>query len=61
MLLGNLSWFNKCNMDDIVLLKTNLLEICELPLCLKHMLGYIRALTFKETPDYDYLIQLMVP
>ena len=59
MLFGNLSWFNKRDMDDIVLLKTNLLETYELPLCLKHMLGHVRSLEFKEMPDYEYLIQLM--
>ena len=59
MLFGNLSWFNNIDMDNVVFLKTKLLETYELPLCIKNMLLYVKTLSFKETPDYDYLIQLM--
>lgn len=60
MLFGRLEWFNKTNMNEIIQLKKQILSIEEVPSFIKIMLYYVRSMKFDETPDYDYLINLMV-
>lgn len=59
MLLGKLEWFCKTNIDEIVLLKKQILICKSVPDFIKNMLQHARTLAFKETPDYDYLMDLM--
>ena len=60
MLLGKLEWFDKSSMKNIISLKTNLIHLPEIPDFIKNMLLYTRNLHFNETPDYDFLIQLII-
>lgn len=60
MLFGNLEWFNKTNMSEIINLKKQVLFIEDVPSFIKIMLYYVRSMKFDETPDYYYLINLMV-
>lgn len=60
MLLGRLEWFNKINSDEILQLKKQIIHIEDVPSFIKIMLYYVRSMKFDETPDYDYLINLMV-
>ncbi len=60
MLIGNLEWFNETNINKMILLKKNISEIDEVPTFIKNMLYYVRAIEFDETPDYDYIINLMI-
>ena len=60
MLFGNLEWFNKTDINKIVLLKKNIIEIEQVPSFIKIMLNYVRTMKFDEKPDYEYLINLMV-
>jgi len=60
MLFGNLEWFNKTNISEIINLKKQLLFIEDVPSFIKIMLYYVRTMTFDETPDYDYLLNLMI-
>jgi len=60
MFLGTLEWAtNKKNHEEIYLLKSKLLFIEKLPLFIKNMLYYVRNLNFDETPDYEYIINIM--
>ena len=59
MLFGKLEWFNK-KFTDMHLLKYNIINIEEVPVFMKTILCYIRNLNFDETPDYAYIIDLMV-
>ena len=59
MLFGKLEWFNK-KLTDMHLLKYNIINIEEVPVFMKKILCYIRNLNFDETPDYAYIIDLMV-
>ena len=47
-------------MKNIISLKTNLIHLPEIPDFIKSMLLYTRNLHFNETPDYDFLIQLII-
>jgi casein kinase 1 len=60
MLFGELEWFNKKNTTEIYALKSKLQFIDELPSFIKIMLYYVRGMKFDETPDYEYIINLMV-
>jgi serine/threonine protein kinase len=60
MLLGKLEWFNKTKLEEIAVLKKQILTIDEVPSFIKIMLYYIRTIHFDEKPDYEYLINLMV-
>jgi serine/threonine protein kinase len=60
MLFGKLEWFNKTSVNDIIILKKQLLLVDEVPSFIKIMLCYIRSIAFDERPDYEYLIDLMV-
>lgn len=60
MLLGKLEWFdNKIEHRNIYLLKKQILLLNEIPSFIKIMLCYVRTINFNETPDYDYLVNLM--
>lgn len=59
MLFGKLEWFDKTNLDDIALLKEQIINVEEVPTFIKIMLHYVRNMRFDETPDYDYLIELI--
>ena len=59
MLFGPLEWFDKKKIDDIYFLKSKLHTVNEIPPFIKNMLSYVRELTFNETPDYNYIINLM--
>jgi hypothetical protein len=60
MLFGNLEWFNETDINKMALLKKNIIEIYNVPIFIKNMLNYVRSIEFDETPDYDYIINLMV-
>ena len=60
MLFGKLEWFYKTNIDEIILLKKQILSIENVPSFIKIMLYYVRSMKFDENPDYEYLIDLMV-
>jgi serine/threonine protein kinase len=61
MLVGPLEWFNKnITLNEICILKTEILLYEDLPSFIKIMLHYTRSMKFEEEPDYDYLINLMV-
>jgi serine/threonine protein kinase len=60
MLFGRLEWFNKTNMSEIIQLKKQILSVDDVPSFVKIMLYYVRSMKFDETPDYNYLISLMV-
>jgi len=60
MLFGKLEWFYKTNIDEIILLKKQIIMIDTIPSFIKKMLQYVRSLKFDERPDYHYLIDFMV-
>ena len=60
MLFGRLEWFNKTNLDEILQLKKQIIHIEDVPSFIKIMLYYVRSMKFDETPDYNYLINLMI-
>jgi serine/threonine protein kinase len=59
ILIGNLEWFSKQKMDEIVFLKEKVIEQ-NIPPCIKNMLVYVRNLTFTEKPNYHYLCELLL-
>ena len=59
MLFGRLEWFDKNN-TEMYLLKYTIINVEEVPAFIKIILYYIRNMTFDETPDYDYIINLLV-
>jgi len=56
-LLYKLEWFDK-DIKDIYELKQNILYN-NVPDFIKNMIIYVRNLSFTETPNYNYLIQLL--
>jgi serine/threonine protein kinase len=60
MLFGNLEWFNETDINKMALLKKKIIQIDNVPVFIKNMLNYVRSIEFDETPDYDYIINLMV-
>lgn len=60
MLLGKLEWVDKMDHNEISLLKYQLTSLINVPFFIKNMLDYIRNIRFDETPDYDYLINIMI-
>lgn len=59
MILGDLEWFNCNSLSEMILFKENFKIKVGIPDFLKRMLDYIHLLEFKETPNYDYLINIM--
>jgi serine/threonine protein kinase len=59
MFLGKLEWFDKNN-TNMYLLKNNIINIEEVPTFIKIILHYLRNMNFDETPDYTYIIDIMV-
>ena len=59
MLFGKLEWFDK-NHNEMAFLKYKLTNVEEVPSFIKIILHYIREMRFDETPDYTYIIHLLV-
>jgi serine/threonine protein kinase len=59
MLVRNIEWFKKIELNDIYTLKKDIINKSNIPKCIKNMLIYVRSLEFKETPNYDYLVQIL--
>jgi serine/threonine protein kinase len=60
MLNGKLEWFDKSNLDTINDLKSKIIESKYVPEFIKIILLYIRNIKFDETPNYNYIIKLMI-
>jgi hypothetical protein len=60
MLLGKLVWFDKSNLNDIYKLKEQIILIEEVPAFIKILLNYVRTIKFHETPDYNYIINIII-
>ena len=60
MLFGDLEWFKETDINKIALLKRNIVNDDKIPIFIKKMLNYIRSIEFDATPDYDYIISLMI-
>jgi serine/threonine protein kinase len=60
MLLGKLVWFDKSNLNDIYKLKEQIILIEEVPNFIKILLNYVRNIKFDETPDYNYIINIII-
>ena len=60
MLFGDLEWFEEIDINKMALLKRNIINDDTIPLFIKKMLNYIRSIDFTTTPDYDYIINLMI-
>ncbi len=62
MLCGKLEWFNTNNRNEMVRMKEQLTNIQSFSFSfsfIQEMLVYVRKLTFKETPNYGYLINIL--
>ena len=60
MLLGDLEWFREIDINKMALLKRNIINDDKIPVFIKKMLNYIRSIEFDATPDYEYIINLMI-
>jgi serine/threonine protein kinase len=60
MLFGKLVWFDKSNLNDIYKLKEQIILIEEVPTFIKILLNYVRKMKFDETPDYNYIINVII-
>jgi len=60
MLLGKLVWFDKSNLNDIYKLKEQIILLEEVPNFIKILLNYVRKIKFDETPDYNYIISIII-
>ena len=60
MLLGKLVWFDKSDLNDIYKLKEQIILSEEVPTFIKILLNYVRKMKFDETPDYNYIINLII-
>lgn len=56
---GSLDWF-ETNIDTMISLKTQLTNNTELPTPIKKLLDYTESLDFEQTPNYKYLLDLLV-
>jgi serine/threonine protein kinase len=59
MLLRKLEWFDCKLNDEMINLKINFKTNMDTPYIIRLMLNYIHSLDFNETPNYEYLINLM--
>ena len=60
MLLGKLVWFDKSDLNDIYKLKEQIILSEEVPTFIKILLNYVRKMKFDETPDYNYIINIIL-
>jgi len=60
MLFGKLVWFDKSNLNDIYKLKEQIILSEEVPTFIKILLNYVRKMKFDETPDYNYIINIIL-
>jgi len=60
MLLGKLEWFDKSNLNEIYKLKEQIILLEEVPNFIKFLLNYVRKMKFDETPDYNYIINIII-
>ena len=60
MLFGKLVWFDKSDLNDIYKLKEQIILSEEVPTFIKILLNYVRKMKFDETPDYNYIINLII-
>ena len=60
MLLGKLVWFDKSNLNEIYKLKEQIILLEEVPSFIKNLLNYVRKMKFDETPDYNYIINIII-
>ena len=60
MLLGKLVWFDKSDLNDIYKLKEQIILSEEVPTFIKILLHYVRKIKFDETPDYNYIINVII-
>ena len=60
MLFGKLIWFDKSNLNDIYKLKEEIILLEEVPDFIKILLNYVRKMKFDETPDYNYIINIII-
>ena len=60
MLLGKLVWFDKSDLNDIYKLKEQIILSEEVPTFIKILLNYVRKMKFVETPDYNYIINIII-
>ena len=59
MLYGTLDWIGK-SMEEMIVFKTLLTNNSSLPVFFKNILLYVRNMQFSETPNYEYLLHLLV-
>jgi serine/threonine protein kinase len=59
MLVGKLEWFEQSDINTIIKMKKELLNQEDVPPFIKIMLHYIRDMNYDDSPDYQYLINLM--
>ena len=59
ILYGTLDWIGK-SMEEMIVFKIMLTNKPDLPIFLKNILLYVRNMQFFETPNYEYLIHLLV-
>jgi casein kinase 1 len=57
MLYGQLDWATVNDYNEMAVLKT---YVSHLPIFIQTMLTYVRGLTFTETPNYNYLINILI-
>ena len=60
MLFGKLVWFDKSDLNDIYNLKEQIILSEEVPTFIKILLNYVRKMKFDETPDYNYIINIII-
>ena len=59
MVLGNLEWFQCMDLNKVYGLKIAFINCSILPTFIKEMLIYIRSISFEESPNYNYLINIL--
>ena len=57
---AKLIWFDKSNLNDIYQLKEEIILLEEVPDFIKILLHYVRKMKFDETPDYSYIINIII-
>ncbi len=60
MLFGKLIWFDKSNVNDIYKSKEQIILLEEVPNFIKILLNYVRKMKFDETPNYNYIINIII-